>query len=125
MCVRVELATPELIHGMNGTGTSEEDLAKEFLSSDNDIDGGVRNGLEHISEEESLEDIFIAPCKAGTQLKPKNGATISPKVEKNDDYLEGSFKHTTNRVNGVRGQKHTIDNPLEEIEENYKGARPR
>lgn len=101
-------------------GTSEDDSSEEFLSSDN---GTVRNGLEHISEEESLEDIFIAPRKAATQLKSKNGATISPKIEKNEDYLQASFRQSANRVNGVKGQQHMIDNPLEESEE--KGARPR
>ena len=111
---------------MNGLATAEDDIAEEFLSSDN---GTVRNGLEHISEEESLEDIFIAPRKAGTQCKAKNGATsaaISPKIEKNEDYLQGSFRQTASRVNGVKGQQHEIDNPLEtETEDGQKGARPR
>ena len=108
------------IHGMNGTGCAEDEVYEEdLLSSDN---GTLRNGLGHISEEESLEDIFIAPRKAGNQCKPKNGATISPKIEKNEDYLQGSFRQSS-RVNGVKGQQHMIDNPLEESEE--KGARPR
>ena len=113
---------------MNGTRTAEEDLAAEPDGFETDLDGLVKNGLEHISEEESVEDIFAVPYKANTQCKTKNGPTIpaiSPKVEKNDDYLEGSFKHTASRVNGVRGLKHTIDTPLEEVEDNQKGARPR
>jgi len=63
------------------------------------------------------------PLKTGLKQR-QNGVSISPTVQQNDE-LAGSFKNSVNRVNGVKGVRHKLDQPLQADEQDDGGPKTR